>query len=318
MLRIQNAGRPAALALLVLSAGCASSRTDDSQSSLFGSDGGDSEAVSIVRPDDDRKVGYLLADIDRKLDIWTNLTLRGDPKKDARTLTQVEVAIAYDAAKNAGLLVEQLDVGPPRNRMIAAAALGFTESEIALGPLLAALDDSNPEVVANALLGLSVLAEPTTPLTRIAGMLGDRGVDTNVRNNAGRVLRALPVSVLEGPESEAVLEAARFAIGDEEPWVRIHGLMLLATLEDTESMGDMATLLSDEVSLVRLAASRSIAYMGDVAPKAFGKAVRALVGAVRDTRSQAFRSAVLGDLRRLTQRNFEDEDEWTEYANQLN
>ncbi|MEL6428099.1 MAG: HEAT repeat domain-containing protein [Planctomycetota bacterium] len=314
-------GRPALLALAsaLLLAGCASS--GEKQDPLFKElkvEGGDAVPYDPNAAADDRRTGVLLAEIHRKLDIWTNLTLRGDPKKDARTLTQVESALGYDASKNAALLVDQLDVGAPRNRMISAAALGFVGSDVALGPLLAALDDRDEQVVANALLGLSVLAEPTTPLTRIAGMLEDRGADPDVRNNAGRVLRAMPSLVLNGSEREAILGAARFAIGDEEPWVRIHGLMLLAELTDAESLEDMATLLTDDTPLVRLAASRAVAYLGDVEGEAFGRATRALVGALSDTRSQAFRSAVLGDLRRLTKRNFDDDDAWLKYANRLN
>ena len=284
--------------------------------------GGEATPYSRDPLKDNRRIGFILAEIDRKVGIWANLVLRGDPAKDTSTLTQVESSIRYEASKHASGLVEQLETGPPRNRKIAATALGFVESKketaSPLGPLLAALDDSDDEVIANALLGLSILADPKTPLTRIAGMLQDRERDAAARNNAGRVLRAMPTEVLRGSEKDAVLRAARFSVGDEDSRVRIHGLMILAQMEDSESLSDMASLLGDENRLVQLAASRAVAYVGEADSQSLGNAARALQAARRNSKSKGLRSAVLDDLRRLTQRNFDSEDEWLEYVNQLN
>ena len=55
--------------------------------------------------------------------------------------------------------------------MIAAAALGFTRDPEVLSPLLDALEDPDPRLVGNALLGLTILEDPNTPTERIASIL---------------------------------------------------------------------------------------------------------------------------------------------------
>ena len=309
----------AALLALPAAVGCASSQ--DAGADRIGtpleSEGG--EAVPYVKPRDDRQKGYVLAELGRNIDIWANLALRGNPNKDVRRLNQIESAIRYQAATHAAMLEDELGTGPVRNRSIAATALGFSESVRSLGPLFAALEDPEAIVVANALLGLSILADPDTPLTRIAGLLSDRSADASVRNNAGEVLRAMPTSRLLGEESDAVRRAARFALGDAEPQVRIHGALLLARMEDVESFDEIASLLEDEVPLVRSAASRAVAYLGAEKGEVMGRATRALVVAMRDADSSTFESAVLRDLQALTKRNYgSDIDEWLDFANQLN
>ena len=113
--------------------------------------------------------------------------------------------------------------------------------------------------------------------------------------------------------------AARFALGDAEPQVRIHGALLLARMEDVESFDEIASLLEDEVPLVRSAASRAVAYLGAEKGEVMGRATRALVVAMRDADSSTFESAVLRDLQALTKRNYgSDIDEWLDFANQLN
>lgn len=309
----------AALLVLPVAAGCASSSADkkDQIGTPIESEVG--EAVPYNKIKDDRAKGFVLAELGRNIDIWANLSLRGNPQKDTRRLNQIESAIRYQAATHAAMLEDELGTGPVRNRSIAATALGFTDSSAALGALLAALEDQEAVVVSNALLGLSILADPNTPLTRIAGLLSDRSADASVRNNAGEVLRAMPSSRLLGSESDAVRRGARFALGDAEPQVRVHGALLLARLEDVESFDEIASLLDDEVPLVRSAASRAVAYLGAEKGELMGRATRALVAALGEADSSSFESAVLRDLQALTKRNYgTDMDEWLSFANQLN
>ncbi|MEM1448007.1 MAG: HEAT repeat domain-containing protein [Planctomycetota bacterium] len=267
---------------------------------------------------DDRKTGEVLADIDRKLRLWNGIVLEGRASKDASRLDLVESSLRYEASKNIAILVEQLEVGPPTNRQIAAAGLGFSESTEALGPLMAALDDPSSEVVANALLGLSTLRDAETPVAPIAAKLGDALASIPVRSNAGRALRALNLTELEESDRDAIVDAARTALGDDDSALRVHGALVLAQVGDSDSVGRIARYLGDESQIVVRAVSRSLARLGSIDDAQFGRAVRALVAAMTGTDDDTIREAILDDLQALTKINYgDDEEEWIKYAQKL-
>ncbi|MEM9383029.1 MAG: HEAT repeat domain-containing protein [Planctomycetota bacterium] len=266
----------------------------------------------------DVRTASLLAEMDRRIILWNGIVLEGQESKDASRLDVVESSLRFDSARYIEILVEQLEIGPPSNRRIAAAALGFSESSAALGPLVAALDDPSSEVVANALLGLSILRDPETPLRPIAAKLGDPLASIPVRSNAGRAIRALNLTELEDVDRTAVVEAGRIALGDDESALRVNGALVLAQVGDSESVGRVARYLGDESQIVVRAASRSLARLGSVDDAQFGRAVRALVAAMTGTDDDAIRAAILDDLQALTKINYgDDEEEWIKFAQKL-
>lgn len=267
---------------------------------------------------DQRETGMVLADIDRSLQTWNNIVLQGRADRDGARLNIVEGAIRHSVNEKLAIVIEQLEVGPTSNRTIAAAALGFSASSRALGPLLAALDDPESDVVANALLGLSLLDDSETPLVPIAARLEATDQPLNVRSNAGRALRTLSNSDLVDEERDAVVRAARAALSDPEPALRVHGALLLAEALDTESLDELTRALGDEAPIVARAASRSLARIGSVESEYEGRIVRALVASYVREEEDDIKDAVLEDLTALTRRNYgDDEEEWVRYAQRL-
>ncbi len=268
--------------------------------------------------EDDRKVGFILAEIDRKMRIWNSVVLEGREAKDASRLDLIESSLRYEASKHTATLIGQLEVGAPSNRQIAAAALGFSESPEVLGPLIAALDDPSDQVVANALLGLSTLHDPATPTAPIANKLADISQPIAVRSNACRALRSLDLSSLEAGERDRVIDAARGALGDEESALRVQGALIIAQVGDVDSIDRVARHLADESTLVARAASRSLARLGSVDHSQQGRVVRALTAAFTGVDDKQVRLAILHDLQVLTKRNYgEDDDAWIEFAQKL-
>ncbi len=267
---------------------------------------------------DRRLAGDILADIDKSMRIWVNITLTGNPAKDGSTLNIVEADLRRKVRSKLLVLVEQLETGPPINRQIAAAALGFSSDPETLGPLLAALDDDSPDVVANALLGLSILADPETPRILVAAELEDVRQPFNVRSQAARALRAVGLYDLEEADRAAVIRAARAALGDANEGLRPNGAMILAEVVDTDSVPELARALMDPTPLVARAASRALARIGSVDRKYEGQAARALTAALDVVDEDSVRPSILRDLQALAGKNYGDDvEEWVRYAQKL-
>jgi len=312
----------AAVASLLL--GCASSAKDTPEAT-----GETAEGVPVENPIDEpmkwsedmnrdqRKIGFILAELDRSLRIWNDLVLAGKTTRDAHSVKLIEEAIAHDAAQHFDEIVDQLAGGPPNNRRVAAAALGFARVDRGLAPLLAALSDPDPEVVSNALLSLGTLRAPETPLTSIAGLMVDHPA-ANVRTNAARALRSLLSTSKVEEERVAVRNAARRAVGDPEPGVRMSALLLLAELGDYESLDRIALALADDVAIVARAASRAVAHIGANHSQSYGPAARALTAAMLQVDRDDVQPAIRTDLQTLSGRNYgDDTDEWLMWANRL-
>lgn len=289
---------------------------------------GDGPSVKVAGPTEiepytpltveQQAIGYALAELDGSIQKWNSMVLTGNEVKDGQRVQYLEEAIRYRAQESFEGLVEQIETGPVINRQIAATALGFTGTADALAPLLAALLDRDDQVVANALLGLSVLGHPETPVENIASKMSDRSQPTSVRVNAGRALRAIRVGHLQGEARAAVTGAARSGLGDEEPGVVMNSALLLAELLDADSILALSERLPHPSSNVARAASRSLAYLGSIEITAKGQVVRALVASLPHVDPRSVRPYVFQDLQRLAGKNYGDDVElWLKYANSL-
>ncbi len=308
----------AALALATgFMASCSS--TPDSSTGTNGIQNSAGEPEPYVKTQaEDRATGLALADLDRSIRAWNTLVLTGNAAKDGPRMGYLEEAIAHKAKAKIEVLIDQLETGPLVNRRIAATALGFSGKDDALSPLLNALEDTDDQVVANALLGLSILGNSKTPVGGVARLFSDRNQTIEIRNNAGRVLRATSPSSLDDSSRNLVVESARSAIGDEEPSVVVYAMLLLAELEDTDSLERIALRLDDPSPLVGRASSRALAYIGSVDDHSKGPATRALVASLKRVNSRTVRPAVYRDLQNLSQINYGDDiDAWIRYAANL-
>jgi HEAT repeat protein len=264
--------RTPAIGLLLLSAACSS--TDKSDSGLQEVEIQEIDPIAIV--EEDVPIGMFLADVDRALRAWTNLTHTANTPEERRQARQLEMVLRHSTAKRADELIQQLETGPPRNRVRAASALGFSGKEAALSPLLAALSDASLDVVHNALLGLALLANPDTPVDQICKLM-ETSTDPHTRSNAAYALRNIAEA---GGDAEGAVNSARLALVDPEPMVRVQAALILGLAADPRSIKPLADAIYDEIPLVGKAAVEALVLIAADDGTNRGPVARALVRAL--------------------------------------
>jgi len=166
----------AALPLLACVAGCASSGTKSNSSNA--PDRPIEELVAATkRPE---AIGKFLADVNQAIKAWNNLFLDAQSDAERSRGRLLETHLMTVTHQRRDEIIKELESGPLNNRIVAAAALGFTHDVEAQSPLLAALNDPHEEVIANALFGLWLLGRMDTPIDRICPLFSTRYGD-NVR-----------------------------------------------------------------------------------------------------------------------------------------
>jgi len=270
-----------------------------------------SEVVSATNEPD--PIGLLLARIDGSMKRWNELQLTGKTAGDREKLRKLELWIAGEVHRRRAEIIEQLEGGPRQNRVVAAMALGFTREQEVQSPLLAALDDKESEVVANALLGLWLLERDDTPLQRIADHMRTHQ-DPGVRSNASLCLMTL---VNKGASGEGVVEAARLGLLDDEPTVRSHAALTLGSLLDAESVQALADHLTDAVPIVAAASAKALAHIGTGVPREKGRVARALVKGLDETKGPVQDEVHLSLAQLAGVDRGRDSSEWIEWAMRL-
>lgn len=258
-------------------------------------------------------IGFFLTNIDRSLQQWNELKLGVSSARDQNMILALEVNLKERASKRRDELIVVLESGAPANRRIAAAALGFTQDPTVLGPLLASLQDRDPELVQKSLLALGVLALPETPLSEIRRLLAV-APEAWTRNNAAFVLLALASA---GLRSSELAEASSGALGDAEPGVRAQCASTLGILAAPGAVEPLGRLLADPANLVSLAALAALAQIGRVRVEQKGQVARILAAELERAPPDR-RDPVLGALRWVSQRDLgEDSRAWLEWATKL-
>lgn len=273
------------------------------------------EAWKVSNPNENRvkSKGYLLSEMDGMVTAWNNLLLGARKGADQQRFRVLDEKISHRAAKDLRLFLEELETGPTRNRQVSAMALGFSRSNRAVAPLLAALEDSQSTVRANAAFALGLLRMSDTPLGGLIAMLNAQ--EANERSSASWAVSEL---IKAGADGTLALEAARHGLFDTEPSVQVHCVLILARLGDNQSLGDMGLMLHSERLLVLRAASRAITKLGLSDPHSKGRAARILTAALLENKEGPRRSSLLRDLQLLSKSNYGDEDEaWIKWANRL-
>jgi HEAT repeat protein len=269
----------------------------------------DLDVVSIQT--EDLAIGEFLAKIDLAMRAWTRLAQTAANAEERRQARELERFLRHQTSQRRAELVVQLETGPPYNRVRSASALGFTDAS-ALSPLLAALSDPEPDVVHNALLGLALLADPTTPLEPISALLqGDS--DPHTRANAAYALR----SVIEaGAGAGPALDAARQGLIDSEPLVRVQAALILGLAADGESIEALNDQLYDPTPLVSRAAIEAMVLIAERDPSQRGRVARALVAAV-DHAPSMVRSPAKAALLQVAGEDHGEREEWVRWAQGL-
>jgi len=258
-------------------------------------------------------IGYFLTLFDGWLLRWSDLRLSAASPKDRNELLALEQHMREKSAERRLELVQELESGAPSQRRIAAAALGFTGDPAVLGPLLASLDDRDPELAQRTLLALGVLALPETPLGGIkAHLLGAE--DAWTRNNAAFAMLAIARAGNHSPE---LAEACRLGLADAEAGVRAQCASALGVVADVVAVPALAELLYDRANLVALAASVSLASIGRTLPEQRGATARALSASL-DRVPDDRRAPIVGALRWLSGLDLGDDAKaWVEWAHKL-
>jgi HEAT repeat protein len=258
-------------------------------------------------------IGFFLTRFDISLLQWSELKLASASARDQNTLAALEANMQKRARERRGELLAELETGAPVNRRIAAAALGFSHDPTVLGPLLAALEERDPELVQKALLAIGVLGLPETPVTVIEDRLRN-DTDPWTRNNAAFALLSLARAGSKAPQ---LAGACRAGLADSEPGVRAQCASALGVLADRESVAVLGDMLMDRENLVALACAASLARIGRQHPDLKGTAGRSLAGALGKVQPDR-RAHLLGALRWLSDMYLgEDEGPWLEWAHKL-
>ncbi len=258
-------------------------------------------------------IGYFLALFDKDLEQWSERKLTAVSAQERRTVDALERNLEKRAQDRREEILAAFESGPPINRRIAAAALGFTHDASMLSPLLSGLSDSDAEVVQKSLLGLGILALPETPLAEIRFHMLQHP-DPWTRNNAAFALLRIADA---GGSSPDLAEGCRQGLLDSEPGVRAQCASALGILVDGESVDELASLLYDDFNLVALAAAAALARIGRLQPEHKGAVARHLVDSLDRVRADR-RQHVLNALVWMSDRNLgEDTGPWREWAYRL-
>jgi len=258
-------------------------------------------------------IGKFLADLDLALRRWNDLMLTAKNADERRQARLLQGTLERNTRQRMDELIEQLESGPPQNRVRAAPALGFTRAVEAQSPLLAALADPSPDVVHNALLGLALLERADTPLDPICEILSTSH-DPETRSNAAYALRSI---VAAGGSGECALSSARLALVDPEPFVRVQAALVLGMQRDAGSIEPLADLLYDPVLLVSQGAIEALAMLGRDVPAERGRVARSLAAALAQFPSER-KPSVRRALIQLAEIDYgEDEEEWMRWAQRL-
>ena len=119
------------------------------------------------RSDQAAAIGRLIVDCDRHLRAWSEAMAQSRDPKNQDLVKYTAQSLGVLVAKNRDLLESQAVSGASRNRGIACAALGFSGDFRVTPLLLNGVSSGEPTVMAKALLGLGVLADPETSMAPI-------------------------------------------------------------------------------------------------------------------------------------------------------
>lgn len=259
-------------------------------------------------------LGVFLAKLDKSIRAWNNLTLTARTPGERGNARKIQKVLMGEVHARESEVIEALQSGPPRNRAIAAGALGFSASKAAQGPLLVALGDTDPAVVQNAALSLALLEDPKTPLEPLVEVLASHR-NGQARANAAYALR----TILEaGAKPTAdVTKVAHGALIDDEPFVRAQAALVVALAGAGECVPDLAEMLAGREPLVVSAAAQALAALGHGDKQLLGPCARALVAGLASV-SDEQQPMLVRALVVLSGQNLgQDPEPWNEWAQRL-
>lgn len=253
-------------------------------------------SAEAIATDPDVPIGSVVNRLDTLLLQW-NQALVGRP--DTRNLSfrhNLVLEIAKISKQRFDDLKHELESGAAvRNRAVIAAAIGFTKEQTALNPLISALNDPDPLVRENALIGIAQLADINTPVDLVADRLRpEESVQSQV--NAGVALMRLADA---GAKMDPILPNLRLALRNPNDAVKTHAAYALGAAKDTHATLELMGLVKNPGSraLVAAAAANALGKIGE--PSAAPVLIEALGSpemAVREEARRALKRLAGDDL----------------------
>ncbi|HEX9795221.1 MAG TPA: HEAT repeat domain-containing protein [Planctomycetota bacterium] len=226
---------------------------------------------------EDLTTGQMIFECERHLRAWQQALAAPRNKENLETVDFLERATTALVHRERLRLEAQAISGPPRNRAVASAALGFSRNPNSLSAIANNLSDSDPTVRANALLGVGIMASPDTPLEPIyAAVMDATSPDMVLRNAAYAGYRLASA----GHEDTGGTLTAIFAplLSHPEGPVRAQAASGLGLMRSTSMLPRLNTLATgDQDSMVRTAAVFALGEIGSAA------STKILIEALQDT-----------------------------------
>jgi hypothetical protein len=261
------------------------------------------EEIEFLKKLDDPESGTVIVDtpvlffrLNNLIREWQNASVNKDSWKQLKIQSNLGSILTRYVYLNFDKITHELENGPQPNRVTAAAALGFCripDSDDfpqrypeAIQALLRALESGDDAITQNALLGLTILGEPDTPLELILPLM-TRHHDPEVRSNA-----ALCISVVvKQDEADQVMPYVLPALRDDDPKVRNHAILI--------------------IRIIRVNAARTLGDLGDI--EACGPLIMNL-----EHPKESVKHYCLEALQKLSGENYGMDQErwqdwWTEY-----
>jgi hypothetical protein len=187
----------------------------------------------------------------------------------------IEKELTITVVPQYDVVAEMFETGPHERKLVAAWALGFSrvpDNDLGIAShhmeamelLVRTLQTSPDDVMRNQLLGLWLLAEPTTPVDPLIDILVNHH-DADVRANTMLAL----TTILSGAQIREHRNAVLVALADEDPRVRLHATSIARHHPDESFTVSMEARLGVEtMPLVRanLAAALGAAKARSAAP----------------------------------------------------
>ncbi len=249
-------------------------------------------------------------------DAWLEAYLSKDSPKNIRIYTNLGGALTRRVYANYETILDQFHNGPQPNRVIAAAALGFSRipesprfppvHQSAVDALLASLDCGDDAIVKNALLSLYNLEDQNMPLEKVLDIMV-RHHDPDVRSNAALAV----LTTVTKEKTDLVLPYVLPGLKDDDPKVRTHCVLIAIKLKDRSTITSLLELLHDPYHLIQAAAVRALGHMDDLS--LCGSLIPLL-----DSRKEIVREYTWLSLKQLSGEDFgHDQDRWARWWNDL-
>lgn len=264
----------------------------------------DSRPEFSKRSTEAANIGRLILECDRHLRAWADAMAQVRSPKNQELVQYTTQALGILVAKNRSLLENQAVSGATRNRGIACAALGFSGDNRVTPLLLSGVSSGDQEVMAKALLGLGVLADPYTSMAPIHAAILAPNVTNEMQSNAAYAI--FQIAIKTGTDSDGTMGSVLMSlIHSPDPSVRAQAALALGLIHSNLALPQLTDLLAGDMAPdVRTAAAYGLGQIGSTA------STRPLVDALRDP-SELTAGAARAALVRIHGRDLgPDPDSW--------